>query len=85
LTISVRLPQSRTVHECTLAADGQLHTCLFASRGHDLRSLLRGGGSDDEIAERLITIWTRRTDRYSELRTAETRRLPKVEMSLIGG
>jgi len=73
------------VHECTLAADGQLYTCLFASRGHDLRSLLRGGGSDDEIAERLITIWTRRTDRYSELRTAETRRLPKVEMSLIGG
>jgi len=85
LTISVRLPQSRTVHECTLSADGQLYTCLFASRGHDLRSLLRGGGSDDEIAERLITIWTRRTDRYSELRTAETRRLPKVEMSLIGG
>jgi cyclic pyranopterin phosphate synthase len=47
--------------------------------------LLRGGGSDDEISERLITIWTRRTDRYSELRTAETRPLPKVEMSRIGG
>jgi cyclic pyranopterin phosphate synthase len=57
----------------------------FASRGHDLRSLLRGDGSDDEIAERLITIWTRRTDRYSELRTVETRPLSKVEMSRIGG
>lgn len=63
----------------------QLYTCLFASRGHDLRSLLRGGVSDDEIEERLITIWTRRTDSYSELRTAETRSLPKVEMSRIGG
>jgi molybdenum cofactor biosynthesis enzyme MoaA len=52
---------------------------------HDLRSLLCGGGSDDEIAERLITIWTRRTDRYSELRTAETRPFSKVEMSRIGG
>lgn len=74
--------------ECTrarLSADGHLYTCPFASQGHDLRSLLRGGASDDEIAERLTTIWTGRTNRYSELRTAETRPLPKVEMSRIGG
>jgi cyclic pyranopterin phosphate synthase len=78
-------PFCRVCTRARLSADGQLFTCLFASRGHDLRSLLRGGGSDDEITERLITIWTRRTDRYSELLTAETRPLSKVEMSLIGG
>jgi cyclic pyranopterin phosphate synthase len=82
---SVTQPFCRICTRARLSADGQLYTCLFASRGHDLRSLLRGGGSDDEIAERLITIWTRRTDRYSELRTAETRPLSKVEMSRIGG
>ena len=82
---SVTQPFCRVCTRARLSADGQLYTCLFASRGHDLRSLLRGGASDDEIAERLITIWTRRTDRYSELRTAETRPLPKVEMSRIGG
>jgi cyclic pyranopterin phosphate synthase len=82
---SVTQPFCRVCTRARLSADGQLYTCLFASRGHDLRSLLRGGASDNEIAERLTTIWTRRTDRYSELRTAETRPLPKVEMSRIGG
>ena len=78
-------PFCRDCTRARLSADGQLYTCLFASRGHDLRALLRGGGSDDEIAERLTTIWERRTDRYSELRTAETRPRPKLEMSRIGG
>jgi cyclic pyranopterin phosphate synthase len=82
---SVTQPFCRACTRARLSADGQLYTCLFASRGHDLRSLLRGGASHDEINERLITIWTRRTDRYSEIRTAETRRLPRVEMSRIGG
>ncbi len=82
---SVTQPFCRVCTRARLSADGQLYTCLFASRGHDLKSLLRGGASDDEIEERLIIIWTRRTDRYSELRTAETRPLSKVEMSRIGG
>jgi len=82
---SVTQPFCRDCTRARLSADGQLYTCLFASRGHDLRSLLRGGASDDEIAEGLTTIWTRRTDRYSELRTAETLPLAKVEMSRIGG
>ncbi len=68
-----------------LSAEGRLHTCLFASKGHDLRAPLRLGASDEELAERLRGIWGRRTDRYSELRTAETSALPKVEMSYIGG
>jgi cyclic pyranopterin phosphate synthase len=74
--------------DCTrarLSADGHLYTCLFAVRGHDLRSLVRSRASDDELAATIAGIWTVRDDRYSELRTAETANLPKVEMSFIGG
>ena len=74
--------------DCTrarLSADGHLFTCLFAVAGHDLRGLLRGGASDEELAEALRVIWTGRSDRYSELRTLDTVDLPKVEMSFIGG
>jgi cyclic pyranopterin phosphate synthase len=74
--------------DCTrarISADGKLYTCLFAVRGHDLRALLRGGAGDEELADALRGVWSRRTDRYSELRTAETAELPKVEMSYIGG
>jgi GTP 3',8-cyclase len=74
--------------DCTrarLSADGKLFTCLFAVRGHDLRALLRGGASDEEIAAAVAEVWRRREDRYSELRSAETLDLPKVEMSYIGG
>ena len=74
--------------DCTrsrLSADGQLYTCLFATDGHDLRALLRGGASDAEIAEAIRRIWRARGDRYSEIRSAETVGLDKVEMSYIGG
>jgi cyclic pyranopterin phosphate synthase len=74
--------------DCTrarLSAEGQLFTCLFAARGHDLRALLRGGASDEELSEAIGRIWGRRDDRYSELRSAATTALPKVEMSYIGG
>ena len=74
--------------DCTrmrLTADGQLYTCLFATRGHDLRSLLRSGASDTDIAAFVRTVWRRRTDRYSEIRSAETIALDKVEMSRVGG
>jgi cyclic pyranopterin phosphate synthase len=74
--------------DCTrarLSAEGQLYTCLFATRGSDLRSLLRGGASDPEIATFIRGVWNARTDRYSEIRTADTAKLRKVEMSYIGG
>jgi GTP 3',8-cyclase len=74
--------------DCTrmrLSADGKLYTCLFAVRGHDMRAVLRGGADDDELERALRAIWERRADRYSELRTAKTRSLRKVEMSYIGG
>jgi cyclic pyranopterin phosphate synthase len=74
--------------DCTrarLSADGHVYTCLFAVKGHDLRALLRAGASDEELAVAVGDIWRARADRYSELRSAETADLPKVEMSFIGG
>jgi cyclic pyranopterin phosphate synthase len=74
--------------DCTrlrLSADGKLYTCLFATKGHDIRALLRGGSTDEEIAEFLRSLWKARTDRYSELRSSQTPDLPKVEMSYVGG
>jgi len=68
-----------------LSTEGSLFTCLFAQHGHDLRGLLRGGASDESIVNEIAQVWRRRGDRYSELRTAETARLRKVEMSYIGG
>jgi cyclic pyranopterin phosphate synthase len=74
--------------DCTrarLSADGKLYTCLFAVRGHDLRALVRGERTDDELAEAVESIWRVRSDRYSELRSAATADLERVEMSYIGG
>lgn len=68
-----------------LTADGQLYTCLFGSRGHDVRTLLRSGASDAELAARIGELWGARADRYSELRTEATPDVERVEMSKIGG
>jgi GTP 3',8-cyclase len=82
---SVTKPFCGGCSRARLSAEGRLHTCLFATAGHDLRAPLRLGASDEEIADLLRGIWGRREDRYSELRSAETAALPKVEMSYIGG
>ncbi len=74
-----------TCTRARLSTDGKIYTCLFADHGVDFRSLLRNGAGDDEIAALLAGIWQVRTDRYSEIRTAETAKLRKVEMSYIGG
>ena len=74
--------------DCTrarISTDGKLYTCLFATSGHDLRSLLRSGASDDDIEHAVRAVWSRRTDRYSEIRSSQTVPLKKVEMSYIGG
>jgi cyclic pyranopterin phosphate synthase len=74
--------------DCTrarLSPEGELFTCLFGVRGHDFRTLLRAGASDDEISQFLASVWHVRNDRYSEIRSASTTGLRKVEMSHIGG
>jgi cyclic pyranopterin phosphate synthase len=75
----------RDCSRARLSTDGKVYTCLFGTRGHDLRGPLRAGASDDAIAGAIHALWTRRGDRYSELRAAPTVRSPKVEMSYIGG
>jgi cyclic pyranopterin phosphate synthase len=82
---SVTQPFCRDCTRARLSADGKLYTCLFATRGHDLRARLRSGASDETLAAELAALWSGRTDRYSELRTENTPRLSKVEMSYIGG
>ncbi len=82
---SVTQPFCGTCTRARLSSEGQLYTCLFGVRGHDLRALLRGGKPDEEISDFIAGVWKRRDDRYSEIRTSETARLPKVEMSHIGG
>jgi GTP 3',8-cyclase len=68
-----------------LSTEGSLYTCLFAHAGHDLKRLVRGGASDDELRNEIAAVWQRRADRYSEIRTADTAKARKVEMSYIGG
>jgi GTP 3',8-cyclase len=72
-----------------LSTEGKLYTCLFATRGHDLRALLREGRSDLELSNAIAHVWRARADRYSETRTINTAGLErgacKVEMSYIGG
>ena len=74
--------------DCTrarLSPEGELYTCLFAGNGTDLRTPLRDGSSDEQVADIIAGVWRARDDRYSELRTSLTPNLPKVEMSHIGG
>jgi GTP 3',8-cyclase len=74
--------------DCTrarLSAEGSLYTCLFAVAGTDLKGPMRAGASDAEIADLVRSVWSVRADRYSELRSAATEKLPKVEMFALGG
>ncbi|MED0874565.1 GTP 3',8-cyclase MoaA [Bacillus mobilis] len=69
-----------------ISADGKFFTCLFGTKGTDLRTLLRENISDASLLKILQHTWRYRTDRYSDERTAEsTNKRPKVEMSYIGG
>lgn len=80
----------RTCTRVRVSTDGKLYTCLFATGGHDLRALMRGGCTDEQLSTVMAHIWRERTDRYSDLRTAATGELrattkKKIEMSYIGG
>ena len=85
LVSSVTQAFCRDCNRARLSAEGELYTCLFGVKGHDLRALIRGGAADEEISQAIARIWGKRDDRYSELRSENTVSLPKVEMSHIGG
>jgi len=72
-----------------LSTDGHIYTCLFAQQGHDLRTMLRDQTESDDsnavLRSWIENHWRKREDRYSEIRTADTARAQKIEMSYIGG
>lgn len=75
-----------TCTRARLSSDGKLYTCLFASDGYDLRSLIRSHKTDEEILDHITSIWTKRKDRYSDERTEATAKgRRKINMSYIGG
>jgi cyclic pyranopterin phosphate synthase len=82
---SVTQPFCGDCSRARLSTEGRLYTCLFATAGHDLRGLLRGGCDDAQLAGAIGHLWARRADRYSEIRSAETAGLRRIEMSYIGG
>ena len=82
---SVTQPFCGTCSRARLSAEGKLYTCLFASEGFDLRQLVRSGASDEALSAAIGAKWSRRDDRYSELRTSHTPTAPRIEMSYIGG
>jgi cyclic pyranopterin phosphate synthase len=82
---SVTQPFCGACTRARLSADGTLFTCLFASNGTDLKRALRDGTPDAQIASLIEGVWGARDDRYSELRSAATAGLARVEMSYIGG
>lgn len=82
---SVTQPFCATCTRARISAEGMLYTCLFATDGTDLRTLLRAGAGEEEIIRMVRHVWEVREDRYSEIRSEATISLPKVEMSYIGG
>ncbi|HMM50757.1 MAG TPA: GTP 3',8-cyclase MoaA [Burkholderiaceae bacterium] len=85
LISSVTQPFCGGCTRARLSTEGKLFTCLFATAGKDLRALLRGGFDDAQISAAIGAIWSVRDDRYSELRSAATAGLRRIEMSYIGG
>src|SRR5262249_50093031 len=76
--------------DCTrarLSADGHLYTCLFATSGSDLKTPLRAGEADAQLAQRISAVWRAREDRYSEIRAGQdpSRERGGIEMFRIGG
>jgi cyclic pyranopterin phosphate synthase len=85
---SVSQPFCGACSRARLSSEGKFYTCLFATRGLDLRVPLRGGAGDAEILQMIRGVWDGRTDRYSELREELRRTQPgsrKIEMNYIGG
>ena len=82
---SVTQPFCGACTRARLSAEGRLYTCLFATEGFDLRRLVREGASDEALSAAIGSLWSRREDRYSELRSGNTPSQPRIEMSYIGG
>jgi len=85
---SISQPFCQSCTRARLSTDGKIFTCLFASQGHDIKTILRQGGSDQEILDFIQSIWKKREDRYSESRSRIPSQQPfprKIEMFQVGG
>jgi cyclic pyranopterin phosphate synthase len=82
---SVTQPFCQNCTRARISADGQLHTCLFGEAGLDLKSRLRDGSSDEALFELIESVWSDRSDRYSEMRASVSQKRSKTEMSILGG
>ena len=82
---SITKPFCSDCNRARLSANGKLYTCLFASDGHDLKTLVRTRIDEEGIVEAISKIWINRHDRYSEARASESQASKKIEMSYIGG
>ena len=82
---SVSEPFCGTCNRARLTAEGKIFTCLFASKGFDIRTHVRKGADVQELTEIIHQLWSGRTDRYSEIRSEQTAAIPKIEMSYVGG
>ena len=80
---SVSRPFCGDCSRARISSDGSLHTCLFSSKGHDLKAMLRMDANESDIQRAVQSIWTKRDDAYSEQRGSID--IGKVEMSYIGG
>jgi GTP 3',8-cyclase len=85
IVASVTRPFCRTCVRARLSAIGELYTCLFAARGHDLRAVIRDGATDAQLRDAISAVWLARSDRASELRAEGGLTGERVEMSYIGG
>ena len=82
---SITEPFCNGCNRARLSVDGKLYTCLFATEGHDLKKIIRAGASGQDVLDYFYNVWSKRSDRYSELRFINKIDSPKVEMSYIGG
>jgi cyclic pyranopterin phosphate synthase len=90
---SVTEPFCSSCTRARLTADGKLVTCLFSDHGHDLKSLMRNGATDEQLIETITAVWSMRTDRYSDQRLAamksregyQPKAHHKIEMITLGG
>jgi GTP 3',8-cyclase len=90
---SVTEPFCSSCTRARVTADGKLVTCLFSTHGHDLKSLIRSGATDEQLIELISSVWSSRTDRYSDERLAamkspegyQPKQHHKIEMITLGG
>jgi len=82
---SITKPFCSDCNRARLSANGNLYTCLFATFGHDLKTIVRSGIGQSDLTKHISGIWRARKDRYSEERSSQTSIQKKIEMSYIGG